>query len=227
MKKKYSRLLEVHADLVCLWVSAYPYILRLMGYEAMDLCSERIWVEHHFLRKRMVSGDGKRHRASWRHRCRIDSKRPNNFRGLHLVWIHDRPVVVNQCRHLVTNRLDCDRWSVRFSAVQLNTQNINRNSINWIRRMNEWWWGEIVNTVPVQNQPCVCTGCKSGRSHPLKSHMRPLVQMYFTCGQQQQQKRVQKMKDDKLSALNAHQNGKEKLSLNWYSRCEFTTLCEF
>lgn len=42
-------------------------------------------------------------------------------------------------------------------------------------------------SVAVQNQPLTFVGCRSGRSQPLKSHKRPLVQMYFTCKINKQQ----------------------------------------
>lgn len=37
----------------------------------------------------------------------------------------------------------------------------------------------------VQNQPFVLLGCRSALSHPLKSQMRPDVQMYLTLSNQQ------------------------------------------
>lgn len=44
-----------------------------------------------------------------------------------------------------------------------------------------WTVGANFSRVAVQNHPLTSTGTKSGLSHPLKSHFRPEVQMYFTC----------------------------------------------
>lgn len=40
--------------------------------------------------------------------------------------------------------------------------------------------GPILAPEPDQNQPLMLAGCRSGRSQPLKLHLRPDVQMYRT-----------------------------------------------
>uniref|UniRef100_A0A8D8F147 (northern house mosquito) hypothetical protein n=1 Tax=Culex pipiens TaxID=7175 RepID=A0A8D8F147_CULPI len=45
----------------------------------------------------------------------------------------------------------------------------------WLRTVD----GASFCSSAVQNQPFTTTGCRSGRSQPLKSQSRPLVQMYF------------------------------------------------
>lgn len=43
-----------------------------------------------------------------------------------------------------------------------------------------WVVGPILAPEPDQNQPFTLGGCRSGRLHPLKLHLRPDVQMYRT-----------------------------------------------